>query len=351
MADIPAPGPAGRQGQVLAWSALVAVYVLWGSTYLAIRIGVRDIPPGMLAGLRYLAAGAILYPVAARAGRAELRDADRPGRQEWLGSALVGLLLLVIGNGGVTLAEKSLPSGLAAVLVATVPLWMVVFAVPLQRQRVTLRAAAGLVAGLAGVAVLVGGGAAGAGLGAVAVALAAAASWGLGSVVSKRLRLPRRALLAAAMEMLVAGTVLLILSAVTGEAGQMHWGGISAASWAALAWLVIPGSVLGFTAYGYALAHLPLATVSTYAYVNPVVAIILGVLVLSERLTIREGLGALLVVASVALTLYRPGRRARPGRPGRRPGNQLTQGNQHLAAQRMRTSACPCASSRGWDTF
>jgi drug/metabolite transporter (DMT)-like permease len=352
MADIPGPGPAGRQGQLLAWSALAAVYVLWGSTYLAIRIGVRDIPPGMLAGLRYLAAGAILYPVAARAGRAELRDADRPGRREWLGSALVGLLLLVIGNGGVTLAEKSLPSGLAAVLVATVPLWMVVFAVPLQRQRVTLRAAAGLVAGLAGVAVLVGGGGAGAGLGAVAVILAAAASWGLGSVVSKRLRLPRRALLAAAMEMLVAGTVLLILSAVTGEAGRMHWGDISAGSWAALVWLVIPGSVLGFTAYGYALAHLPLATVSTYAYVNPVVAIILGVLVLSERLTIREGLGALLVVASVALTLYRPARRrARPGGPGHRPGNQLNHGNQHMAAQRMRTSACPCASSRCWDTF
>ena len=154
------------------------------------------------------------------------------------------------------------------------------------------------------------------------------------------------------MEMLVAGVVLLIISAVTGEAGQMHWGGVSVSSWAALAWLIIPGSVLGFTAYGYALAHLPLATMSTYAYVNPVVAVILGVLVLNERLTTREGLGALLVVASVALTLYRPACcRDRPGGSDHRAGNQLNHGNQHMAAQRMRTSACPCASSRCWDTF
>ncbi|HEU5421726.1 MAG TPA: EamA family transporter [Streptosporangiaceae bacterium] len=312
--DLAVRGPAGRQGQLLAWAALIAVYLVWGSTYLAIRVGVRDIPPGMLAGVRYLVAGAILYPVAARTGGAELRGSDRPGRREWLGSALVGLLLLVIGNGGVTLAEKSLPSGLAAVLVATVPLWMVVFAVPVQRQRVTLRAAAGLVAGLAGVAVLVGGGSAGGHAGAIVVVLAAAASWGLGSVISRRLRLPRRALLAAAMEMLAAGVVLLIVAAVTGEAGQAHWGSVSAGSWAALAWLVIPGSILAFTAYGYALAHLPLATVSTYAYVNPVVAVVLGVIVLSERLTLREALGALLVVVSVAITLYRPARPASPAR-------------------------------------
>jgi drug/metabolite transporter (DMT)-like permease len=318
VADISGRSPAGRREQVLAWSALAAVYVVWGSTYLAIRIGVRDIPPGLLAGVRYLVAGALLYPVAARAGSAELRAADRAGWRQWLGSAVVGLLLLVIGNGGVTLAEKSLPSGLAAVLVATVPLWMVLFAVPVQRQRVTLRAAAGLMAGLAGVAVLVGGGTAGSHAGAIVLVLAAAASWALGSVISKKLRLPRRALLAAAMEMLAAGVVLLAVSAVTGETGQVRWASVSAGSWAALAWLIVAGSVLAFTAYGYALAHLPLATVSTYAYVNPVVAVLLGVVVLSERLNLREALGALLVVASVAITLYHPRARRRSGGSARR---------------------------------
>jgi drug/metabolite transporter (DMT)-like permease len=326
--DISGRSPAGRREQVLAWSALAVVYVVWGSTYLAIRIGVRDIPPGLLVGLRYLVAGALLYPVAVRAGGAELRAADRPGWRQWLGSAVVGLLLLAIGNGGVTLAEKSLPSGLAAVLVATVPLWMVLFAVPVQRQRVTLRAAAGLVAGLAGVAVLVGGETAGGHAGAIVLVLAAAASWALGSVISKKLRLPRRALLAAAMEMVTAGVVLMVVSVATGEVGRASWGSISPGSWAALAWLIAAGSILAFTAYGYALAHLPLATVSTYAYVNPVVAVLLGVVVLSERLTLREALGALLVVGSVAITLYRPPsrRRAEGSARGRVPARSAVAG-------------------------
>jgi drug/metabolite transporter (DMT)-like permease len=310
MAEIPgqsAPGAGrARRPLVLAWAALVVVYVVWGSTYLAIRVGVRDIPPAMLAGVRYLIAGAILFPVAARTGGGPARAAGRPGWREWLGCAVIGLLLLAGGNGVVTLAEKSLASGLAAVLVATVPLWMVVFALPLRRQRVTWPAAAGLVTGLVGVAVLVGGGSAAGHLGDAALVLAAAASWGFGSVLGRRLRLPRRALLAAAMEMLAGGVILLIVAVASGEAGQARWGSVSPGSWLALAWLVLPGSILAFTAYGYALARLPLSTVSTYAYVNPVVAVLLGVALLHERLTLREILGAAAVVASVAVTLYRP---------------------------------------------
>jgi drug/metabolite transporter (DMT)-like permease len=200
---------------------------------------------------------------------------------------------------------------------------MVVFALPLERQRVTWRAAAGLAAGLGGVVVLVGGGSAGGHLVSVLLVLGAAASWGFGSVLGRRLRLPRRALLAAAMEMLAGGAILLIIALATGEAGQTHWGRVSPSAWLALAWLVLPGSVLAFTAYGYALAHLPLTTVSTYAYVNPVVAVLLGVGLLHERLTGREILGTLLVVASVAVTLYRP-HRSQPGpapdpRPLERP--------------------------------
>jgi drug/metabolite transporter (DMT)-like permease len=314
-------GQAKRRGSMLAWAALVVVYVVWGSTYLAIRVGVRDFPPAMLAGVRYVIAGGILYPVAARTGDRGLQAQDRPGARQWASCAVIGLLLLAVGNGGVTVAEKSIDSGLAAVLVATVPLWIILFAVPLQRQRVSRPAAAGLATGLIGVAVLVGGGSARGHLSGVVIVLVAAAAWGLGSVLSRRLSLPRRALLGASMEMLTGGVILLIVALFSGELGQTHWGNVSLSAWLALAWLVIPGSIIAFTAYGYALAQLPLSTVSTYAYVNPVVAVVLGVLLLSEKLTLREALGALLVVASVAVTLYQPGRSDRSDGSGRSGGS------------------------------
>lgn len=293
----------------LAWVALAVVYVFWGSTYLAIRVGARDLPPGILAGTRYFLAGLMLYPVAIRTGSAQLRVADRPRRVQWRACAVVAILLLVLGNGGLTVGERTLPSGLAAVLVATVPLWMVVFGVLIGHNRVSRFAAVGLLAGLAGIAVLAGGGPLGGHpLGAIVV-LAASAAWGLGSVLGHRLALPQRALLAAAMQMLIAGAVLLVIGAVTGEFSQVRWSAVHDTSWLSLAWLVVPGSILAFTAYGYALAHLPLPTVSTYAYVNPVVAVVLGTALLGEAFTLRDAAGAALVVGSVALTLHRPGPR------------------------------------------
>ncbi|MBV9823755.1 MAG: EamA family transporter [Actinobacteria bacterium] len=291
---------------MLAWTALVVVYVVWGSTYLAIRVGVRDLPPGILAGARYLLAGLLLYPIAIASGPAELRTEDRPNRAQWAGCAVVGVLLLVFGNGGVTVAEQTVPSALAAVLVATVPLWMVLFGVLLQRDRVRPLAALGLVVGLAGVAVLAGGGPLSGHLAGVLVILGASASWGLGSVLGHRLPLPRRALLGAAMQMLVAGVVLLAVAAAGGEFSRVHWAAVHASSWWAFAWLVVPGSIVGFTAYGYALAQLPRPTVATYAYVNPVVAVALGVLLLNEAFTLRAALGTALVVGSVVLTVRRP---------------------------------------------
>lgn len=290
---------------VLAWTAMVVVYLVWGSTYLAIRVGVRDLPPGILAGGRYLLAGLLLYPVAARSGSAELRATDRPSRASWGACAVVGVLLLVMGNGGVTLAERTVPSALAAVLVATVPLWMVVFGVLIQRDRVSLLAGVGLLVGLAGVAVLAGGGPLSGHTLGVVIILGAAAAWGLGSVLGHRLPLPRRVLLGAAMQMLVAGVVLLAAAAISGEFGQVRWGAVHATSWLSLAWLVVPGSIIAFTAYGYALTHLPLPTVSTYAYVNPVVAVVLGTLLLNEAFTLRAAIGTALVVGSVALTIRR----------------------------------------------
>ncbi|MGH8962356.1 MAG: EamA family transporter [Jatrophihabitantaceae bacterium] len=293
---------------VLAWTALVVVYLVWGSTYLAIRVGVRDLPPGILAGSRYLLAGLLMYPLALRSGPPQARVTDRPGPANWAACAVVGVLLLVVGNGGVTLAERTVPSGLAAVLVATVPLWMVVFGVLIQRERVRLLTGAGLLVGLAGVAVLAGGGPLSGHAFGVVVILVAAASWGLGSVLGHRLPLPRRVLLGAAMQMLVAGVVLLVVGAASGEFSQVRWGDVHATSWLSLAWLIVPGSILAFTAYGYVLTRLPLSTVSTYAYVNPVVAVILGALLLNESFTLRAAIGTALVVGSVALTIRRPPR-------------------------------------------
>ena len=230
----------------------------------------------------------------------------RPGARTWLACAVVGVLLLFGGNGGVSVAETTLPSGVAAVLVATVPLWMIVFAWPVERQRITARSAAGLAVGLGGVVVLVGAGLTGGRMSGVFIVIGASAAWGFGSVLSHRLPIPANAMLAAAIEMLAGGVVLLAVAAATGEFSRVHWSEVPATSWIALAYLIGPGSILAFTAYGYALSHLPVATVSTYAYVNPVVAVLAGIAFLGEQFSWREGLGAALVLASVVIILNRP---------------------------------------------
>jgi drug/metabolite transporter (DMT)-like permease len=236
-----------------------------------------------------------------RCGAGRLAEASGVG----VAGAVVGILLLFAGNGGVSVAETTLPSGIAAVLVATVPLWMIVFAWPLQHQRITVRAAAGLAVGLGGVAILVGGGTASGRLTGVLIVLGASAAWGFGSVLSHRLALPDNALLVAAIEMLAGGAVLLAVAAGSGEFSRVQWSSLPASSWIALAYLIGPGSILAFTAYGYALSHLPVTTVSTYAYVNPVVAVLAGIAFLGELFTWREGLGAALVLVSVIITLRR----------------------------------------------
>ena len=304
---------ADSRSRVLSWIALGVVYLAWGLTYLAIRVGVEHLPPLMLAGIRYVVAGALLYPVALRAGVTRRGSAPgetkpvrvKPGVKAWLAGAVVGILLLFAGNGGVSVGETTLPSGIAAVLVATVPLWMTVFAWPLQHQRISVRATAGLAVGLGGVAILAGSGMAAGRVSGVLIVLGASAVWGFGSVLSHRLALPDNAMLAAAIEMLAGGVVLLAVAAGSGQFSRIHWSSVPASSWIALAYLIGPGSILAFTAYGYALSHLPVTTVSTYAYVNPVVAVLAGIAFLGEQFTVREGLGAALVLISVIITLRR----------------------------------------------
>jgi drug/metabolite transporter (DMT)-like permease len=189
---------------------------------------------------------------------------------------------------------------------------MIVFAWPMQHQRISLRSAVALAVGLGGVIVLVGGGTASGHISGVIIVLGAAAAWGFGSVLSHRLAVPSHAMLAAAIEMLAGGVVLLAVGAGSGEFARVHWSSIPATSWIALAYLIGPGSILAFTAYGYALSHLPVTTVSTYAYVNPVVAVLAGIVILGEQFTWREGLGAALVLVSVIITLRRSHGASRP---------------------------------------
>jgi drug/metabolite transporter (DMT)-like permease len=266
-----------------------------------------------MAGARFLLAGALLYPFAVRSGGTALRVADRPTARRWGAAVVVGVLLLGVGNGGVTFAERHLESGTAALLAATIPLWMILLGAAVNRRRPRRLELVGVGVGLAGIVVLTGtpGGAPGGG--SLMLALGAAAGWGLGSVLAERLALPRRATLAAAMELLAGGVALLLAGAVRGEWAQIDLGSVPVSGWFAVAWLVVPGSILAYTAYGYALANLPIGVVSTYAFVNPVVAVLLGALLLGEHLRTAELAGSALIVVAIMITLRA---RRREGRAG-----------------------------------
>jgi drug/metabolite transporter (DMT)-like permease len=325
------PSEAARapsRGSYSAWVALLAVWVVWGSTYLAIRVADRSIPPFAMAATRYLIAGAVLYPLAWLGSRrrqsarepvaepaaqrpagvpassrlASSRLAAHPQLAQWAGMAVVGTLLLAFGNGGVSYAEQTLPSGLAALLVASVPLWMALADRVINGQRIPLRGWLALVIGLAGIAVLARPSGSGDVL-PVLVVLAGSVSWGVGSVLAGRLPAPASPLVGSAMEMLTGGIVLTAMAAATGELARLDPAHVSEQSLFGLLYLIGPGSLIGLTCYVIALRRLPTAAVSTYAYVNPVVAVSLGALFLGERPTLATLLGGAVVVLSVAILL------------------------------------------------
>jgi drug/metabolite transporter (DMT)-like permease len=303
----PAPGRAGRTTSRAAWAALLVVWVVWGSTFVAIRVGVESIPPLAMASVRYLIAGALLLPVARMTGGPALRAADRPGVRQWLGMSVVGTMLLAFGNGAACYAEQTLPAGFTALLIATVPFWMVLADRVINRRAVGWLGWLALVVGAAGVAILARPHGSGEALPSLVV-LGGSLSWGTGSVLAGRLPAPARPLLGSSMEMLTGGAVLAGLAAATGELSRFDPGQVSGRSWLALAYLIVPGSLLAMTCYVIALRRLPTAAVSTYAYVNPVVAVSLGALLLGEHLTPVTLLGGGVVLISVALLLSR-----RPG--------------------------------------
>jgi drug/metabolite transporter (DMT)-like permease len=294
-------------------AAFAAVYVIWGSTYLAIRLAIETIPPLLMAGVRFVVAGVILLPLALLSGD---RRHDRLTLAHWRSAVIIGALLLVGGNGGVTLAEQRVPSGVTALLVATVPLWIAAFAHLRGVQQLNRLGAAGLLAGFIGVGLLLRPGSVG---GApplwMGLTLIAPLSWAAGSVYARGAAIPRRPLVGTALEMLCGGIILCVVAAALGEWGQVRFAALSAVSVGAFAYLVVAGSLLGYTAYTFLLRSVSPRAVSSYAYVNPLVAVALGWAVLGEPITPVMLVAAALIVVAVAVLLGGSRGRAGEGLP------------------------------------
>jgi drug/metabolite transporter (DMT)-like permease len=279
--------------------ALVTVYVLWGSTYLAMRLAIATIPPFLMAASRHLTAGVLLYAFA------RLRGAPRPRLEHWRSAAIIGGLLLAIGNGAVVWAEQRVSSGMASLLISSEPMWIVLFAwLRRDGRRPRPQVVVGLLVGLAGLALLVrpghDGGAA-VDLVGVAALLLASISWAAGSLYVQRATLPSSPLLSTSMQMLCGGGLLFVAGSLTGEPAHFALSQISASSALAVLYLVVFGSLIGYTAYTWLLRSASAVLVSTYAYVNPVVAVFLGWALVHEQVTGGMLLGAAVILVGVAL--------------------------------------------------
>ena len=294
--------------------ALGTVYVLWGSTYLAIAYVVETLPPFLAAAARFLAAGGLLlaFLVAQDRWRRRSAAAERliwPTRGQWLTAAIVGGLLLLGGNGMVMVGEQTVPSGIAAVIIATVPIWMNVFDALVTRRRPSALAIGGLMAGLVGVGVLL---LPSSGLDAldpfgIGVLVVATISWAAGSLVARYGEAPANPLLGTGMQQLAGGVLLVAVGATLGEVGRLDPGQVSLNSVLALVYLVVFGSLAAFTAYVWLLNNVPVSTVSTYAFVNPIIAVLLGLIFRSEPLTPRTLLAAAIIIGAViAIVMGRP---------------------------------------------
>ncbi|MGH9511223.1 MAG: EamA family transporter [Terriglobales bacterium] len=284
-----------------SWKILLAfatIYFVWGSTFLAIRVGVHEVPPFLLAGLRFFAAGIILYAWLRATGTAS------PTRRQWVGATLLGSVIFLLDYGCLFWAEQRVPSGIAAVILASIPVFMTLLEIVfLRTQRLTFRLGLALLIGIGGVAVLMNhslslGGVPIDRVGATALILASF-SWSVAAILTRRIPLPDSKPMSAAAQMLTGGVQLFLLAAVTGEFTGFHPRAVSPTAWFALIYLIIAGSIAGFTAYVWLLHYESPTRVGTYAYVNPVVAVILGYFVGGEALGRRTLLGTLLILASV----------------------------------------------------
>ena len=294
---------AGRKLLILI-AAFAAVYIFWGSTYLAIKYAIETLPPFLMAGARFAFAGSILFLWARFA-----KDYETPTLKQWKTSFIVGTLLLLGGNGGVVFAQHYIPSSLAALLVATEPLWIVVLSWTwLGHGRPNWKVGLGLLVGFAGVWLLISGrastGVEAAGFGqwiAIVAVMLGAFSWAAGSIYGLRASTPKSSLLAAGMQMLAGSVSLLLVGLIRGEWSTFDPSAVSFNSLFGVGYLVIFGSLVGFTAYSWLLKNARPSMVATYAYVNPVIAVLLGWLIAGESMTGQMLIGAGVVVGSVVL--------------------------------------------------
>jgi drug/metabolite transporter (DMT)-like permease len=290
-----------------SWKTLLAfgiIYFVWGSTFFAIRVGVSEVPPFLFAAMRFLAAGALVY------GWAVSRREQGPSVHQWMSVFLLAFLIFAVDYGLLFWAEQSVPSGIAAVILATIPAFMALAEIVILRtQRLTVRLAAALLAGMAGVAILMSrsidlgilgklGGAPIDTAGAVAL-IVGALSWSVASALARKLPLPASKVISSGAQMLAGGVLLTVVGAARGEFRELHLVHVSNAAWLALLYLIFAGSIAGFTAYVWLLHRESPTKVGTYAYVNPVVAVVLGYFLGGEALGARTVVGGLFVLASV----------------------------------------------------
>jgi drug/metabolite transporter (DMT)-like permease len=294
-----------------AWKILLAfaiIYFVWGSTFLAIRVGVREVPPLILAAIRFSIAGLALYAWISARGE------KQPTAREWRSASLLGLIIFVFDYGLLFWSEQRVPSGVAAVMLATIPVFMALSEIIfLRTQRLTLRLVVALLIGIFGVAVLMAhslnlGGAPVDKLGALAL-IFASISWSIASIFSRKLPLPPSKLMSSAAQMLTGGVLLTILAAALGEFHNFHPAVVSRAVWLSLLYLIVAGSIIGFTAYVWLLHHESPTKVGTYAYVNPIVAVLVGYFLGGEELTARTILGSLCILVSVIVITTMPAKR------------------------------------------
>jgi len=293
---------ASRRASALnIWLALGLVYVVWGSTYLAIAIAVQTLPPLFYSGVRFALAGLLL------AAWLAFRRVDlRISRRELGGAAAVGMLMLAGGNGLVNLAERTVPSGVAALIVASIPLWIVVYRM-VAGERIGRDLLAGVFLGLVGVAILVVPGGLNGTIDPVGALMlfGATLSWALGTFLSPRLSTPRNALVSTVYQMLAGGVALILVALPRGELAQVDPATFSARSLIAFAYLVVFGSLVAYSAYTWLLQNASVSLVATYAFVNPVVAVFLGALILGEAITPTIVIGAAVIVVAVAFIIFR----------------------------------------------
>jgi drug/metabolite transporter (DMT)-like permease len=293
---------------IAVWIGLVVLYVVWGSTYIGIKVAVETVPPFVLGFLRFLTAGLLLAGVIAFVNRRTIR---RPTRREVIDASIVGTLLLLGGMGLVAFGEQTISSGIAALLVALMPMWLAIFGLVLFGERLPRAGVIGIAVGVLGVAILAWpteGVDALDPLGLVAL-LVSPILWALGSVyAARRAVLPAPALFATGIEMIAGGLAFIVASALTGEFATFDVGAVSPESWAGVLYLIFIGSLIGYTTFAWLLTVAPLPRVATYAYVNPVVAVVLGSIILGEPLSPRTIVASVVIVAAVVLIVTAKGR-------------------------------------------